>query len=328
MTLLKRLIAPILFLTVLAFVVTFQPHVTARIGVAPWGEQGRNILTIAAYLGMAWLLSRVADLILSRVRPRSRPVPKLLRELISGSLFLVATLSGVMLLMGHSSGSALASSGIVLALLGFAVRNIVADILSGIALGLEAPFRIADWVHIEGLARGRVVEIGWRTTRLLTRDSTYVILPNSQISRQRIVNYSAPRSDFRAQMEITLDHAVPARKGVEILQAALARAHVIKQVPAPDVRIQAIEVDGIHYAMRYWLERFDHEIDARDAIWHEVDMALRRTSTSPPVQRIRILDNRIADSARQEEGTFVRHADPAISSVRSHDIMKPSCAKQ
>jgi small-conductance mechanosensitive channel len=81
--------------------------------------------------------------------------------------------------------------------MGFAIRNVVADTLSGIALGLEGPFRIGDWVDVEGLRRGRVVEIGWRTTRLLTRDFTYVILPDSQISRQRIVNYSAPRSVFR-----------------------------------------------------------------------------------------------------------------------------------
>ncbi|MCZ0964400.1 mechanosensitive ion channel family protein [Paracoccus benzoatiresistens] len=67
---------------------------------------------------------------------------------------------------------------------------------SGVVLGLEGPFRIGDWVEVESLGRGRVIEIGWRTTRLLTRDFTYVILPNSQVFRQRIVNYSARQVRF------------------------------------------------------------------------------------------------------------------------------------
>lgn len=312
MTLLRPLVAPIVFLIALAAMVSFGPEAGIRFGIAPLGEQGRNALWMAGYLGVAWFLSRIADVVLSRMRPRNRPVPKLLRDLVSALLFLVAIISGAMLMLGHSAGSALAGSTVVLALLGFAIRNVVADTLSGIALGLEAPFRIGDWVDIEGLARGRVIEIGWRTTRLLTRDSTYVILPNSQISRQRIVNYSAPRSEFRVQMEIVLDHAVAAAEGTEILRAALVKAPLIKQSPAPDIRIQAIEADGVRYAMRYWLERFDHEIDARDAIWREVDTALRQAGASAPARRVRILDDRAAGPLHAATRVRLAAAEPAL----------------
>ena len=297
MTGFRRLVAPVIFLAVLAALGLSGSELSLRLGLGPLSEHGRNVLQMGAYLGIAWLLSRIADLVLTDLRPRNRPVPKLLRDLVSAILFLIAVVSGGMLLMGHSAGSALAGSGVVLALAGFAIRNVVADTLSGIALGLEAPFRIGDWVDIEALARGRVIEIGWRTTRLLTRDSTYVILPNSQISRQRIVNYSAPRSEFRAQMEITLDHAVPVAEGAEILRTALQNAPLIKQVPPPDVRVQAIEMEGVRYALRYWLDRFDHEIDCRDAIWREVDAALRRSGMSTPKRCIQDVACRTPRSA-------------------------------
>lgn len=153
MTMFRRLVAPITFLTVLASLAALEPEVSERFGIAPFNDQGRNVLWVASYLGIAWLLSRVADLVLSRMKPRNRPMPKLLRDMISALLFLVAIVSGTMLLMGHSASGALAGSTVVLALLGFAIRNVVADTLSGIALGLEAPFRIGDWVDIEGLAR-------------------------------------------------------------------------------------------------------------------------------------------------------------------------------
>src|SRR3546814_967254 len=94
---------------------------------------------------------------------------------------------------------ALAGSGIVVAIVGFALRNVIGDVFSGIALGIEAPYRIGDWVEMENTVKGRIVEIGWRTTRLQTRDQTYMILPNSQIARPRLTNYSAPRRHYRAQ---------------------------------------------------------------------------------------------------------------------------------
>lgn len=305
MTVMRRLLAPVVYLVLLAVLGLAGSELNTRFNLTAVFEAGQNLLLLGAYLGIAWLLSRIADLVLCGLRPRNRPAPRLLRDLISALLFLVAIVSGALLLMGHSAGGALAGSGVILALIGFAIRNVVADTLSGIALGLEAPFRIGDWVDIEGLARGRVIEVGWRTTRLLTRDSTYVIVPNSQISRQRIINYSAPRSEFRVQLEIKLDHAVPANEGVDILQAALQNAPLIKQVPPPDVRVQGIESGGIRYALRYWLERFDHEIDCRDAIWREVDVALRRSGTTMPVRQLRLIGD--PDSEVAHPGIAANH---------------------
>lgn len=286
---LRPLLTPTLLLLGLAGLGFAEAEMGGRFGISPLGQQGQNALQMLFYLGIAWLLGRVADQVFTRMRPPSRPVPKLLRDLVRAVLFLTATVSGVLLLLGHSAGSALAGSGVMLALFGFAIRNVVADTLSGIALGLEAPFRIGDWVDIDGLARGRVIEIGWRTTRLLTRDSTYVILPNSQISRQRIVNYSAPRSEFRAQIEVTLAHDTPVADGAEILGTALQNAPLIRQSPPPDVRIQSIEPDGVRYALRYWIGRFDHEFDCRDAIWREVDKALRRTGARLPQRAVAVV---------------------------------------
>ena len=319
MTIFRRLLAPTAFLVTLAALAGLGPEVIGRIGIAPLSGQWQNMLWIAGYMGIAWLFSRVADLVLSRMRPRNRPVPRLLRDLVSGLLFLIAIVSGGILMMGHSAGSALAGSGVLLALLGFAIRNVVADTLSGVAIGLEAPFRIGDWVDIEGLARGRVLEIGWRTTRLLTRDSTYVILPNSQISRQRIVNYSAPRSEFRVQMEIVLDHATAAAEGAEILRDALLRVPLIKQNPVPDVRIQAIESEGMRFAMRYWLERFDDEVDARDAIWREVDTALRQAGTLEPARRIRIVGDTASNQPQKVSNVYIplTAPDPSASAIES-----------
>lgn len=252
------------------------------------GNVIRLLSGAASYLAAAWLGGRLVGIALERVGPNRRRVPKLLQELVSVALFVVAAIATVILVFGQSLSGALAGSGLVLAVLGFAIRNVLADVLSGIALGLEAPYRIGDWVEIDNAIRGRVVEIGWRTTRLLSRDDTYTILPNSQISRQRLTNYSAPRRHYRTHVQILLDHYVPVTIAKPLLAGAAARPSVILDTPAPDVRVVSYERDGIRYNVRFWVPSFAEDIDCRDAVLSSIDAAIRERSLPPPHAHLRL----------------------------------------
>ncbi|WP_375590311.1 mechanosensitive ion channel family protein [Hoeflea alexandrii] len=267
------------------------------------------------YFASAWLLSRILAMVLDQAGARSRPYPRLLNDIIAAILFLVAFVGTTSLFMGQGTLGALAGSGLILAMLGFAIRNVVADTLSGVALAIEGPFRIGDWIDIDGLARGKVVEIGWRTTRVLTRDSTYLILPNSQIARQRITNYSAPKPQYRAQVSITLDHTMPIGQAREVMLRAIQEAKLIHHDPLPDVRVLAYEEVGITYAVRYWLSRFDRDIDCRDEVYSLVDEALRRIGTIAPHRRIELVytDTSLRSAHTGEHSSSTPH--PFISAL-------------
>ncbi|MCA9129195.1 MAG: mechanosensitive ion channel family protein [Planctomycetales bacterium] len=279
----KRLIWPSALMLISLGMVIFHTELATFLGPSDALSLG---VTAAAYFASAWLVSRVLSLALDQAAARRQPYPRLLKDLITAVLFLIAAAATGALFMGQGAVGALAGSGLVLAMLGFAIRNVVADTLSGIALGIEGPFRIGDWVDIDGLSRGRVIEIGWRTTRILTRDATYMILPNSQIARQRITNYSAPKPQYRAQVNITLDHSVSIERAKGIILNSLKDAELIQMDPAPDVRVQAYEESGITYAVRYWLSRFDRDIDCRDEVYTLLDDGLRRAGTVSPHRRI------------------------------------------
>ncbi|MFD2738700.1 mechanosensitive ion channel family protein [Sulfitobacter aestuarii] len=294
----RRLIWPVLLLLMSLAVLRFLPELRAMLGAGDWAQPGAQALV---YFSLAWLISRILGLALDQAASRRRPYPRLLKDLIAAILFLVALSASVALFMGQGAVGALAGSGLVLAMLGFAIRNVVADTLSGIALGIEGPFRIGDWIDIDGLARGKVIEIGWRTTRILTRDSTYMILPNSQIARQRISNYSAPKPQYRAQVTFTLDHSTPIALARKVILEAAKKAELIEQDPAPDVRVLAYEEGGITYALRYWLSRFERDVDCRDEVYGLVDDALRRAGTIAPHRRIELIRAEMSgrgDSAR------------------------------
>lgn len=237
----------------------------------------------ASYFSGAWLGGRLIALALERAGSKRRRVPKLLVELASAALFIAAGIATIMLVLGQSLSGALAGSGIILAIIGFAIRNVLADVLSGVAVGIEAPYRIGDWIAIDDTIRGRVIEIGWRTTRLLTRDDTYMILPNSQIARQKLTNYSAPRRKYRARVEVILNHTISVSEAKALLAEAAGRPSIIVATPRPDVRVASYNADGIRYLVRFWVPTFADDVDCRDAVLSEIDAALRQRDLPLPV---------------------------------------------
>lgn len=288
---LRRTIWPLVATVASIAVYAEHPWLLAQIGGAELTDDTlrsvRLLLGGTSYFSAAWLGGRLIGLALERVGAKQRRIPRLLQELFSVGLFLAATIATIMLVLGQSMSGALASSGLIVAVVGFALRNVIGDVFSGIALGLEAPYRIGDWVEVESVVKGKVVEIGWRTTRLLTRDQTYMILPNSQLARQRITNYSAPRRHYRAQVEITLDHAIAVEDARALLNDAALRAELILADPPPDTRVISYDAAGITYSVRYWVPSFAEDLDCRDSILTRIDAAMRVRDLPAPHSRIR-----------------------------------------
>jgi len=236
----------------------------------------------AAYFSCAWLAARLAGVALERTKSKRRPVPKLLLEIVTAAFFVFASLATILLAVGQNWSTAIAGSGILVAILGFALRGSLADVFSGIALGLEAPYRIGDWISINDETRGKVTEIGWRTTRLFTRDDTYVILPNSAIARQKLTNYSAPRRKYRGHVHVKLGYGIPVAEAKQILAKAAAEPAAIVASPPPDVRVASYDDSGVQYRVRFWVPGFVDDIDCRDEVYAAIDAALRRREGKPP----------------------------------------------
>src|SRR5690606_7860799 len=124
-----------------------------------------------------------------------------------------------------------------------------------------------------------VIEIGWRTTRILTADDIYMILPNSQISRQMLTNYSAPRKQYQATMQITLNHDVPVAQAKALLKEAARHALSnpgMVETQKPIVRATQYGTEGITYTIKYWVSNFAFDMECRDVMMAAVDETLRK----------------------------------------------------
>ena len=254
--------------------------------IAPWlpaFELPRTALGVIGFMALAWLASRVIGVVITQgMALKGERPPQLLHDLLAAGLLLGAAVLLLGFLVEAPAAGLLATSGMVVAIVGFALRKTIADIFGGIALGLERPFRIGDWVEAEPGVAGRVIEMNWRSTRIETRDRVHVVLPNSRLADGRLTNYSAPRPHYRTQVRVTLPATVETDRAKRVLLGAVMRAPLIRRSPVPDVRIEGFVEQGIAYRVRFWVNDHANEVDCRDAVLAMIDRHLRLADIALP----------------------------------------------
>ena len=252
----------------------------------------REFSAAALWLAGAWVAARLIDLLLRRAAitgPRSASYPRLLSDLIHAALFLLAAIGISTFVFDQTATGLIATSSVMIAVIGFALRYVISDVFSGIALSFDRPYRIGDWIETSPGTIGKVVEITWRTTRLLTRDGIAIVVPNGLLATGRLANYSGAAPSFRSALRLSLapDIAVARAKRI-LLAGALAATRTYSDL-RPDVLLSECSDAGIVYMIRFWVPDYGQENMCRDAVMEGVLYALRRAGLTPSASRREII---------------------------------------
>ncbi|KZS00481.1 Uncharacterized protein APZ42_003193, partial [Daphnia magna] len=104
-------------------------------------------------------------------------------------IFLVAIVAAAGYVMQLPVKGLLATSGAMAIIVGLALQSTLADVFSGIILNTTKPYQLDDWISIDG-TEGKVIEIDWRATHLLTGQGSTAVIPNSVAAKAKIINSS------------------------------------------------------------------------------------------------------------------------------------------
>ncbi|UQB43306.1 mechanosensitive ion channel [Thiomicrospira microaerophila] len=161
----------------------------------------------------------------------------------------------------------LASAGVIGIAVGFAARDTIANILSGVFIMADSPYKIGDYIIIDGADRGKVTQIGLRSTRILTRDDVEINIPNSVLANGKVVNQSSGRfvsMRMRANVSVSYESNIDLVR--EILLDIASKEPMVLKDPLPQVRFLGFGASGLDFSLRVWIS--DPEIRTRvlDAI--------------------------------------------------------------
>ncbi len=146
----------------------------------------------------------------------------------------------------------LASAGIAGVAVALAAKETLSNFFGGVSVMLDQPFKIGDYIILDSGERGEVVEIGMRSTRILTRDEILIAIPNSVITNSKIINESAPKPRFRVRIKIGVAYGTDIDQ-MESILLDIANSHVmvVKQ-PTPRVRFRNFGDSSLNFELLCW----------------------------------------------------------------------------
>jgi small-conductance mechanosensitive channel/CRP-like cAMP-binding protein len=254
--------------------------------VLPDGSPVQNFASYAALFFVLAALARtifllLVTLILERI---GLVFPKIAVDLIQLGI-LAAVFLSVLHEAGVDASTLFTGSAVVTAVLGFALRDTLGNLVAGVTFQLQKPFQVGDWIQFDDEPQhvGQVTEVNWRETKLLTRDEVEVIVPNGTLATATVRNFTQPQPWSRRSLFVHVPYEVPPNRVHAIILEALADSWGVLAHPAPSVVTRAFTERGVEYWVRFFTtaigpaDKVDGE--ARDRIWY----ALARSGLDMPV---------------------------------------------
>ncbi len=149
----------------------------------------------------------------------------------------------------------LASAGVAGIALGFAAKDTLANFISGIFILADAPYRVGQYIIIDGTTRGVVTEIGMRSTRLLTRDNVEVTVPNAVIGNAKIVNESSgPSPRMRLRVTVGVAYGSDVELVKKLLMKCAREVEYTSKDEDPSVRFALMGESSLDFQVLVWVK--------------------------------------------------------------------------
>lgn len=222
----------------------------------------------------------------------------------------------------------LTTSAVLTAVIGLAAQESLKDLFAGLELQLTSDFSLGDWLELEDGRDGVVETISWRNTMLRNVDGFRVIIPNSKITDQVIVNRSASgvASD---RFDVGLDYSFAPARARELLEQVVRQHPLVLDTPAPRVRIQEFGDSAVIYELQVWQREMNRRamLDLRSSLQEQIWYALQRAGQSIPFP-IRELQPRRRPSAAGANQEILSHALVALERSDLFGVMSPQQRQQ
>jgi small-conductance mechanosensitive channel len=289
-----RAIIRVVFLILLTIVLVnagIVPYQPLQLTGTPFLDVVHGALKVAWWFWTAWfLVGFLRAFIIVEHRPREG---KLLQDLFAGLIYLAALFAVIAYVFDLPIQGLLATSGAVAIILGLALQSTLGDVFSGVVLSFSRPYRPGDWISIDGGTDGRVIEMNWRATHVLTGRRDLAIVPNSTIAKSKIVNVSSPSGIHGVTITVQLDARTAPSAGTEILEHAILNNRLIVATPAPSVTVKSINATYTEFEITFFVEELASSTRAQNQLFDlifrhlaaaGIDMATAQNQAVPPAE--------------------------------------------
>lgn len=245
------------------------------------GAERRALAIAESAVILAWLILGVRSIRIVLEALGRRPAPPPIAQPTTASLVRntvvvvlgLASLYGVLSAWGVNITGLAASAGLAGLAVSLAAQDTLGDIVAGIAILTDKPYRIGDYIVLGTGERGAVTAIGMRSTRLLTRDDVEVSIPNGVIGRAMILNESgSPSRKYRLRVPVRVAYGTDIDRVMALMLGAAREHPQVCDHPEARMRLRRFADFGLDFELLCWIR----DPANRGAVLHELNCTIYR----------------------------------------------------
>lgn len=269
-----------------------------------YGERSITIRSIFAFIitiVASWWIAKVLKLVLEKELFRRMNLPRGIPGAISTSMYYFIIVLGFFLALSQSGVDLNQISIIVGALgvgIGFGLQNIISNFISGIILAFERPVQEGDTVEV-GTLMGDVKSIGIRSSKVRTYDGSEVIVPNSNLISNEVINWTLSDRQRRSTIEVGVAYGTAPRRVAEILQKVAEEYPKTLKNPAPLVVFKGFGASSLDFKLHFWTT-FDDGYTSKSEVAMNVYDALEQEGIEIPFPQ-RVVTMKEPDKATSKD---------------------------
>ena len=151
---------------------------------------------------------------------------------------------------------------------GLGLQSVVNNLVSGVMLAFEKPFKIGDYIEV-GDEAGRIKQIGIRSSKLSTSEGADIIIPNGDLLSKHVINWTLSNSQKRSELILKLNSGKNLNDIRTVFLNIMEMNENIEKNPKPEVLMNHFSGSDAEYRLLYWTF-----IDQEDQVRSELIVAV------------------------------------------------------
>lgn len=161
-------------------------------------------------------------------------------------------------IMGVNIMPFVAGAGVLGVAIGFAAKDTLSNLIAGVLLILDRPFEIGDRIEVWNAPTGSaswgdVIDIGLRATKIKTTDNIIIVIPNNEIMKRDIINYTIISTSIRVRINIGVSYETDIEKAKRLMIDAANETPWVQKEPAPKVVVRNFGESSVDLQLRVWI---------------------------------------------------------------------------
>jgi len=184
----------------------------------------------------------------------------------AGAIIYITAIIIALDMLGVNVMPFIAGAGVAGIAIGFAAKDTLSNLIAGVLLIIDRPFEVGDrievWTAPLGSATwGDVIDIGLRATKIKTTDNIVIVIPNNEIMKRDIINYTIITSKIRVRVNIGIAYDADMEKAKELIIKVADTADWIAKDPAPKVVVRNFGASSVDLQLRVWIDNARKRMD-------------------------------------------------------------------